>query len=33
MFVLLCVAALVTALLFAAISRKHPELCLDKPNS
>ncbi len=33
MFVLLCVAALVTALVFAGISRKHPELCLDKPNS
>ena len=33
MFVLLCVAALATALVFAGISRKHPELCLDKPNS
>ena len=33
MFVFLCVAALVTALVFAGISRKHPELCLDKPNS
>ena len=32
MFTGLCVLALVTALLFAANSRKHPELKLDAPN-
>ena len=33
MFVGLCVLALVTALVFAATSRRHPELRLDTPNS
>ena len=33
MFVGLCVLALVTALVFAATSRRHPELRLDAPNS
>ena len=33
MFVVLCVAAFATALVFARVSNKHPELCLDKPNS
>lgn len=32
MFLAVCVAALVLALLFAASSRRHPELALDKPN-
>lgn len=32
MFLSVCVAALVLALLFAASSRRHPELALDKPN-
>ena len=32
MFTGLCIAALLTALLFAANSRKHPELKLDAPN-
>ena len=32
MFVALCVAALAVALIFARVSNKHPELCLDKPN-
>ena len=33
MFVGLCVLALLTALVFAATSRRHPELRLDAPNS
>ena len=33
MFVGLCVLALVTALVFAGVSQKHPELRLDAPNS
>ena len=33
MFVGLCVLALVTALVFAGVSKKHPELRLDAPNS
>ena len=33
MFVGLCVLAIVTALVFAATSRRHPELRLDAPNS
>ncbi|MBR4524377.1 MAG: MFS transporter [Bacteroidales bacterium] len=32
MFTALCVAAVVTALLFARASRRHPELALDAPN-
>ena len=32
MFVTLCIAALAVALIFARVSNKHPELCLDKPN-
>ena len=32
MFVALCIAALAVALIFAQVSNKHPELCLDKPN-
>ena len=32
MFTGLCVAALLTALVFAGNSRRHPELGLDKPN-
>ena len=32
MFLAVCVAALVLALLFATSSRRHPELALDKPN-
>ena len=32
MFLAVCVAALVLALLFAASSRRHPELSLDRPN-
>ena len=32
MFTTLCVAAVVTALLFARASRRHPELALDAPN-
>ena len=32
MFVCLCIAALAVALIFARVSDKHPELCLDKPN-
>ena len=33
MFVVLCIAALAVALIFARVSNRHPELCLDKPNS
>ena len=32
MFTALCIAAVVTALLFARASRRHPELALDAPN-
>jgi MFS family permease len=32
MFTVLCIAAVVTALLFARASRRHPELALDAPN-
>ena len=33
MFVVLCIAALAVAMIFARVSNRHPELCLDKPNS
>jgi Nitrate/nitrite transporter len=33
MFTALCIAAVITALLFARASRRHPELALDAPNS
>ncbi|MCR5408460.1 MAG: MFS transporter [Bacteroidales bacterium] len=33
MFVVLCVTALATAIIFAGISRRHPQLKLDAPNS